>query len=150
MSLEITELLELANIYVETHVKYNQGWLFKLRPLAEGIACPGCGRFIERVHQAPIVTIRDLSILKKPVWLQIPRRQFHCPDCQRYASEQLEFLDWRRRHTRRYEEDIYERVQHSTLEQVSREEGISADEVRFMFEHVGNKVKKKTGVPPSV
>ncbi|UFP93108.1 helix-turn-helix domain-containing protein [Gloeobacter morelensis] len=145
MGLEITELLELPNIYVESYSKTDKGWLLQLRPLSDGMRCPGCGRFIDRVHQAPKVIIRDLAILKRPVHLQIPRRQFHCPDCQRYATEQLEFVDWRRRHTRRFEQDVYERVQHSSLEQIAREEGISPEEVRGIFEHVAAQSKKRLG-----
>lgn len=143
MGLEITELLELPNIYVESYSKSDRGWQLQLRPLAEGIRCPGCGRFITRVHQAPPTTIRDLAILKRPVYLRIPRRQFHCPECQRYATEQLDFVDWRRRHTRRYEQDVYERVTHSSLEQIAREEGMSADEVRGIFEHIAGALKKR-------
>ncbi|MBW4698365.1 MAG: transposase family protein [Aphanocapsa lilacina HA4352-LM1] len=81
MGLEITELLELPNIYVESYSKTDKGWLLQLRPLSDGMRCPGCGRFIDRVHQAPKVIIRDLAILKRPVHLQIPRRQFHCQGC---------------------------------------------------------------------
>jgi len=70
------------------------------------------------------------------VYLQVPRRQFYCPSCQRYSTEKLEFLDIKRRHTRRYEQNIYARVQQSSMEQIGREEGLSYDEIKGMFAHV--------------
>ncbi|MBW4697396.1 MAG: transposase family protein [Aphanocapsa lilacina HA4352-LM1] len=145
LSIELTQLLELPNVYVERQFIDEQGIVFYLRPLAPGILCSSCGQFIDREHQSRPLRIRDLRIREKPVLLQIPRRQFHCRTCERYCTEQLEFVDWRRRHTRRFEEDIYERVQHSSLEQVAREEGISPDEVRGMFEHVAAQLKKRLG-----
>jgi len=51
-------------------------------------------------------------------------------------------MDWRRRHTRRYEEQIYQRVQQSSMEQIGREEGISYDEIKGIFEHVYSQKKK--------
>ena len=77
-----------------------------------------------------------MSVFGRFVYLQVPRRQFYCPSCQRYSTEKLEFLDQKRRHTRRYEQNIYARVQQSSMEQIGREEGLSYDEIKGMFAHV--------------
>lgn len=55
-----------------------------------------------------------------PIYLRVPRRQFYCVQCQRYSTERLEWVDSQRRHTRRYESNIYERVLGSSLEKVAR------------------------------
>ncbi|NEO82596.1 transposase family protein [Moorena sp. SIO4G3] len=51
----------------------------------------------------------------------------------------MNFIDWKRRHTCRYEEDIYQRVQQSSMEQIGREEGVSYDEVKGIFDHIYRK-----------
>ncbi|MEG4577074.1 transposase family protein [Microcoleus sp. N3A4] len=50
-------------------------------------------------------------------------------------------MDVKRRHTQRYEQDIYERVKQSSMEQIVREEGLSYDEIKGIFEQV-NTIKK--------
>ena len=95
----------------------------------------------EKLHQARPILVRDLSVFGRPVYLKIPRRQFYCPTCQRYPTERIDFLDVKRRHTQRYEQNIYERVKQSSMAQIVREEGLSYDEIKGIFEQV-NKIKK--------
>jgi transposase len=80
------------------------------------------------------------------VYLKVPRRQFYCPSCQRYSTEKLEFLDKKRRHTQRYEQNIYTGVKQSSMEQIGREEGLSYDEIKSIFTHVHSSQKKLLGV----
>ncbi|MEG4250786.1 helix-turn-helix domain-containing protein [Microcoleus sp. Pol10D4] len=75
----------------------------------------------------------------------MPRRQFYCTNCQRYVTEKLEFLDKKRRHTQRYEQNIYARVQQSSMEQIGREERLSYDEVKGIVSHVSSSQKKTVG-----
>jgi len=77
----------------------------------------------------------------------VPRRKFYCRKCQRYSTEKLEFIDWRRSHTQRYEANIYERVQSSSIEQISREEKLSSSEIQGIFNHVSNQLKKQDWLP---
>jgi transposase len=83
------------------------------------------------------------------VYLQVPRRQLYCPTCQRYSTEKLEFLDKKRRHTQRYEQNIYTRVKKSSMEQIGREEGLSYDEIKSIFTHVHSSQKKTVGIQHS-
>jgi transposase len=78
--------------------------------------------------------------------LEVPRRQFYCPSCQRYITERLEFSDKKRRHTQRYEPNIYARVQQSSMSQIGREEGLSYHEIQGIFTHVNFRKKKLLGV----
>lgn len=79
--------------------------------------------------------IRDLAVFAYIVYLHIPRRQFYCSGCHRYFTEHLTFADWERRYTQRYEDYIYQRVQSTSIEQVSREERLSWDQVQGIFKH---------------
>lgn len=55
-------------------------------------------------------------------------------------------MDWKRHHTQRYEEHIYQRIKVSSIEQVSREEGLGVEEIKGMFDHVNAQRKKKLGI----
>jgi transposase len=80
-------------------------------------------------------------VFGRPVYLKVPRRQFYCPSCQRYPTEKIDFLDFKRRPAQRYEQNIYERVQQSSMEQIGREKQMSYDEIKGIFELI--KLKKK-------
>ncbi|MEG4032057.1 MULTISPECIES: transposase family protein [unclassified Microcoleus] len=110
--------------------------------LSEQIVCHHCKKSTEKLHQNKPVLVKDLSVFGRPVYLKIPRRQFYFPSCQRYPTERIDFLDVKRRHTQGYEQNIYERVKQWSMEQIVREEGLSYDEIKGIFEQV-NKSKKK-------
>lgn len=76
---------------------------------------------------------------------KVPRRQFYCQACQRYFTEILSFADVGRQYTRRYEEFIYQQVQLSSIEQVSRVERLSFDRIQGIFKHQYAQQKKKDG-----
>ncbi|KAM3106439.1 transposase family protein [Phormidesmis sp. 146-20] len=78
--------------------------------------------------------IRDLPVFGKPVYLQVPRRQFQCEHCQQFHSEVLEFMSGRHAYTPRYAQAIYEQVKQSSLEEVSRREGLGIATVRQIFD----------------
>lgn len=146
MSFHLDYLLDLPGITVET-CSYIEGYVrLQIRIISEGIECLHCGSYTEELHQNRPILVRDLSTFGKAVYLQVPRRQFYCYSCQHYLTEVLEFIDWKRRHTRRYEENIYQRIQSSSIEQVSREEDLSADEIKGMFRYVSEQRKKTSGV----
>ncbi|MEG4171633.1 transposase family protein [Microcoleus sp. S13_C3] len=76
------------------------------------MVCHHCQNYTEQLHQNRPILVRDLPLFGRPVYLKVPRRQFYCPNCQRYPTEKVDFLDIKRRHTQRYEQNIYERVKH--------------------------------------
>ncbi|WNN92127.1 helix-turn-helix domain-containing protein [Gloeocapsopsis dulcis] len=90
--------------------------------------------------------IRDLPVFGKLVYLYVPRHQFYCSGYQRYFTEHLTFVDWERRYIQRYEDYIYQRVQSTSIKQVSREEELSWDQVQGIFKHKFAQEKKKCGV----
>jgi transposase len=142
MNFHLDYLLNLPGVSVASCTQVEGNISLSLEMLAPGINCPHCGKYTEEIHQNRPVLVRDLPTFGRAVYLKVPRRQFNCSFCQRYSTQSLEFIDWRRRHTRRYEEQIYQRVQQSSMEQIGREEGISYDEIKGIFEHVYSQKKK--------
>ncbi|MEG4290658.1 transposase family protein [Microcoleus sp. C2C3] len=145
MSFHLDYLLDLPGVKVETCTQIEGQIYFRLRALASEIVCPHCNNSTEELHQNRPTLVRDLSVFGRFVYLEVPRRQFYCPSCQRYITEKLEFLDKKRRHTQRYEQNIYARVQQSSLSQIGREEGLSYHEIKGIFTHVNFRKKKTVG-----
>jgi hypothetical protein len=90
-------------------------------------------------------SFRDLSVFGQATYLKVPRRQFYCHGCQRYFTESLSFVDEGRTYTRRYEEYIYQQVQQSSIEQVSRIEHLTYDRVEGIFKHQYGQKKTMDG-----
>jgi transposase len=116
--------------------------ILKLRFLDDEVVCPHCNMHNGKLKQNRPILIRDLSVFGKIVYLNTPRRQFYCQHCQKYFTEKLPFVDWERRYTQRYEEYVYQRVQSASVEQVSRDEYLSWDQVQGIFDHQFSLKKK--------
>lgn len=142
MNSTLNSLLNLPGITVEGTVKVEGYVCFQLKILATGINCPHCQTSTQELHQSSFILIRDLPTFGKPVYLKVPRRKFYCRRCQRYSTENLKFIDWRRPPTQRYESNIYNRVQSSSIEQIGREEELSSSEIQGIFSHVSNQKKR--------
>ena len=146
MDYHLDALLNLPNLTVESCTQEGQQVFLKLRLLNEASNCSHCQNFSDQLHQNRPVLIRDLPTFGKLVYLHLPRRQFYCSCCQKYFTERLSFVDWERRYTQRYENAIYQRVQTTSIEQVSREEDLSWDQVQGIFQHKFKQEKKLIGV----
>jgi transposase len=136
MNFHLDYLLALPGVRVETCTQVEGKIFLGLSILSEGIVCHHCKQYTKKVHQNRPILVRDLSVFGRSVYLKIPRWQFDCPSCQRYLTERIDFFDVKRRHTQRYEQNIYERVKQSSMEQIGREEGLSYDEIKGIFEQV--------------
>lgn len=135
MDFHLDTLLKLPNVTVEGCIQQSNEVYLKLRFLSEEASCPHCKRVSAELHQNRPILIRDLSVFGQTTYLKVPRRQFYCRDCQRYFTELLSFVDEGRQYTRRYEEHIYQQVQLSSIEQVSRVEGLTFERIQRIFKH---------------
>lgn len=145
MDFHLDTLLSLPDITVESCTYQSEQVYLRLRFLTEQSDCPHCHNPSDKLHQNRPVLIRDLAVFGKVVYLHVPRRQFYCRECQRYFTG-LAFVDWERRSTQRYEEYIYQRVKSTSVEQVSREEKLSWDQVQGIFNHQFAPKKTQHGV----
>ena len=144
MDFHLDSLLNFPDVTVISCQQQEEWIILKLEFLNEGITCPHCQKYIDDIHQTRSILVRDLGIFGQVVYLNVPRRQFYCHHCKKYPTEQLEFVDKRRNYTIRYEEYIYERVKELTVEQVSNNEKLTADQVQNIFSRIAKR-KKKTG-----
>ncbi len=145
MDFYLDYILDLPGVKVESCTQIDGKILLGLRIVGEGMVCHHCQNYTEQLHQQRPILVRDLPVFGRPVYLKVPRRQFYCPNCQRYPTEKVDFLEIKRRHTQRYEQNIYERVKQSSMEQIGREEGLSYDEIKGMFEQANKNKKKRIG-----
>jgi transposase len=141
----LTKLLDLNQSSVLGLTQIEDSICFHIELNNSGAKCPHCDLMMTELHQTKLTLIRDLPVFGKPVYLRVPRRQFYCRKCQRYSKEKLDWLDWQRRHTQRYEANIFERIKGASIEKVAQEEGLSFDEVEGMFKHVSKSEVKKNG-----
>jgi transposase len=148
MDFYLDSLLHLPYVTVDSFKEVEGTAVLKLKFLNETIACPDCHATLDDIHQVEVVLIRDLPVFGKPVYLQVPRRQFHCAACQRFWTERLEFVSGQHHFTQRYAQAVYEQVKQTSIEAVSRAEGVSASTVRAMFEQqAANRIKKSSACP---
>ena len=142
MDLYLDRLLDLPSTTVESFTEEGNKIILKLQFLHDKAACPHCNTQSGQLKQNRPILIRDLSVFGKLVYLNTPRRQFYCQHCQKYFTEKLPFVDWERRYTQRYEEYVYQRIQSASVEQVSRDEYLSWDQVQGIFDHQFSLKKK--------
>lgn len=148
MERTLTHLLDLPNVEVLAYGSVEADVYLQLNLANLGINCPNCQSYTEEVHQIRPALVRDLPLLGKFVYLKVPHRQFYCRNCHRYSPEKLSWLESQRRQTKRYELNIYERVIGGTLEGVAREEKLSPDEIKGIFNLVSRRTLQKK-LPPS-
>jgi transposase len=147
MDIYLDTLLKLPNVSVFTCYQKEGFIVLDLELINQGINCPYCQTYTDKLHEDRPILVRDLSICGQGVYLKVPRRQFECPQCKRISTERLSFLEMRRQYTIRYEEYIYERVKELTVEQVSKNEELSPERVASIFKRIAQRKKKDWGLP---
>jgi transposase len=143
MWMNFDQLLELPNVTVVNYKKIDKTIFLKHNLLNETIECPNCHQILETINQTENNLVRDLSILGNPVYLEVPRRQFHCQSCDKYITERLSFMRLRQHHTIRYEVMIYERVKNSNIKEISREEELGWQEDESIFNRFAKELEKE-------
>ena len=139
MDFYLDNLLNLPHVTVLSYQQQEELIVLTLEFLNEGISCPHCRTYTDNLHQTRPILVRDLSIVGRGVYLKVPRRQFICPHCDKYPTEELKWIDKGRNYTKRYEEYIYEKVKELTVEQVSIREQLSPEKVQNIFSRQAQK-----------
>jgi transposase len=134
MDFHLERLLNFPNITIEKCTETESEVHLELRWLNQSIPCKFCGCQTDNINQRRPLKARDLSILGKFTVLTVERRQFRCDSCQKYFTEPIDFIDFDRHSTGRYQKYIYDHVKISNLTQVAREEHLTYDRVKSMFE----------------
>ena len=135
MDFHLDTLLNFPNATVEQCIQESGEIFLTLQLLNDAADCPNCGQSTEELHQSWPVLLRDLVIFAQATHLKIPRQQFYYRPCQLYFTESLPYVGEGRQYTCRYEEYIYQQVQLTIIEQVSRMESLTCDRVGGIFNH---------------
>jgi transposase len=138
----LENLLDLPNVRIRNVIKEGKEAFLLLGCLKEEVTCPHCSNPTDELHQTRSLLVRDLPISGQDIYLKVPRRKFYCKPCQKFFTENLEFMEERRKYTKRYEEYIYQRVNNSSIEQVKREESLSWDQVQGIYQRQCERKKK--------
>jgi len=128
------ELLKFDGITVENYQIEADKVILRLGYFKDKSSCPCCKSETEEINQIRRLKVRDISILGKITILEIGRRQFYCKDCQKYFTERLDFIDFPRQITERYKDYLFERVRVSTITQIAKEESLTYDQIKGIFE----------------
>jgi transposase len=136
MNLNIENFLNLPQVKVVGGKQVSDFYALQLQFTNQGINCPHCEKYLDVLHQTRHILVRDLSICGIEVYLKVGRRRFYCPQCQKYTTEQVAWLDSKQLFTTRSKEYIYTRVKDLTVEQVSRSENLGSKQVQKIFDEL--------------
>ena len=95
--------------------------------------CPRCGKGMAGGYDHKNRCVRHLDIWGMRTLVHFPQRRFNCEVCGEPFTENLEWIDPKRRQTRAYEAHIYQRVQKTPRKQVALQEGLSESTVLDIF-----------------
>ena len=146
----LTELLDLPNVKVVHYQLVGQHRLnLFVESTLSAALCPTCEQVSVTVHDVgEPQMLRDLSIWERQCWLRYAPRRFKCAACQTTFVERVLWREPGLAYTQRYEQFIYEYVQHDPIAQVARDEGLSEDIVQNIFERWAKK-QSPSAVTPS-
>lgn len=83
----------------------------------EGI-CPSCQKKVSQFKSYRTHTVRDLDISGREVYLIIQVKQFYCPDCGRYFTQQIPFADSNKSYTHRQSKWVFELSRKQAISEV--------------------------------
>ena len=75
--------------------------------------CPQCGQVSETVHEQEERCIRHLDIWGKATYLHFPARRFRCKHCKKPFTENLSWVESKRRESTAYQLHVYEQCKHT-------------------------------------
>ncbi|MGB6300657.1 MAG: ISL3 family transposase [Rivularia sp. (in: cyanobacteria)] len=136
----LTQILNLEGVKVVSHSQYQGvGIIIQIESLKNYCICPRCGIKSHRLHQNHKYIIKDLPLSKQQVFLEINRRQFKCDKCKKPFSEELNFVDIRRKYTKRLANQTIKEVLNSDIHSVAKKGGVTTEEIERMLKDAFNK-----------
>lgn len=98
----------------------------------EGTRCQYCGRKLTQFHgHGRWITLQHLPILGRRVYIRLRPKQYICSDCgNKITTQQPDWYEAKSPHTKAYDEYLMLSLINSTVEDVSRKEGLGYDAVK--------------------
>ena len=130
----LTQLLNLEGVKVVSHHQYKGiGVILQIESMKTESICPRCGTKSNRLHQNHRYTIKDLPLGEQEVFLEINKRQFKCEQCKKPFTEKLDFVDRRRKYTKRLANKIIQQVIDSDIHSVAKKGYVTTEEIERML-----------------
>ena len=130
----LTQLLKLESVKVISHSQYQGvGIILQIESIKNYCICPRCGVKSHRLHQNHRYIIKDLPLGEQQVFLEINKRQFKCDKCKKPFSEELEFVDSRRKYTKRLANKTIKEVLDSDIHSVAKRGSVTTEEIERML-----------------
>ena len=130
---QITIPLDIPDVRVlETSTGERGEILITIESTKAGTRCRKCGKWITKLHgRDEWVVIKHLPAFGRPTYLRYRPRRYQCQDCEGHptTSEGLEWHDPKSPHSFAYDNHILLQLVNSTVEDVSRKEGIRYEAV---------------------
>jgi transposase len=141
----LSELLGLPGMKVTQFAVEQQGEEQHLHLFCEHehdvALCPRCLTVAASGYDHKDRCVRHLDIWGMRTLIHFPQRRFDCDVCSKPFTENLEWIDPKRRQTKAFEEHIYQRVKNKTpRKQVALQEGLSESTVLDIFKRLAQKV----------
>jgi len=107
----------------------------------DNLCCPICKNKNIHLYGKTMRIIRDLPISNRIIFLKIPQNKIYCSHCGIH-SEKFSFIDRYARHTRRFEQFVYQLCHFMTIVDVANSIKLSWDEVKYIDrKYLNNKYK---------
>ena len=133
----LTKLLGIATLLVTMYALRKEGEQEVLhlwcKHKADIALCPRCGALSETIHDEEPRCVRHLDVWGKRTFLHFLSRRFDCEHCRRSFTEELAFIDAKRRQTRAFEQEIYRSCIGSNKKKVAKDKDLSQSSVRDIF-----------------
>jgi hypothetical protein len=107
--------------------------------------CPCCGQVSTSIHETKDRSVRHLDIWNKRTIIHFQSRRFECSRCNKPFTENLTWIDPKRRQTRAFEKYIYECLTEKkmTRRAVAQQEGLHEASVLKIFKKWAKEVVNK-------
>ncbi len=126
---QITIPLDISNVRIlQTTMGEHGEIIITIESTKKGTACRKCGGWITKSHgQDEWVTIRHLPAFGRTTYLRYRPKRYQCQDCEGHptTTQNLEWHDSNSPHSYAYDNHILLQLVNSTVEDVSRKEGLS-------------------------
>lgn len=129
-------MLNLPGVIVEDSIETETLLILSVKLESKTAVCPRCAQTSRRLHQNKRHLVKDLPISNRELILKVNRRQFKCERCQKPFSESLDFVGNKKSFTNRYAQSITKEVIHSDINNVAKNNGLTAEEVESMIRSV--------------
>ena len=150
----LTELLGIATLFVTMYALRREGdedvlhlWCAHRDEMA---LCPHCGRASTDAYQEEHRCIRHLDVWGKKTFLHFLSRRFKCDRCDKVFTEELPFVESRRRQSTDFEMHVYRSCLTGTRKAVAVREGLSQSTVKEIFNRIAALKKSALAVGGTV